>query len=382
MRSLLPTALTATPLSITLLIALTCAGLYLLYLHRLPVAVPGVPHNKAATSSILGDIPSFVASKQTPSDWFLAQARLHASPLCQVFLAQPFTLRRSPPLILVSDFREAQDVLLRRKGFDRSDYGIALLSPILPEHHINLKTGPLWKMHRRLIQDLMLPSFLHKMAGPNIYKSSLRLMDLWREKALRAEGRSVSVQGDIYHMALDAVLDFTFADALSHRALPAQIESVVTPSDSFHTDTTIPFEKDDVHTFESAPVDDSLKAILRMSDIIGDLFESPVPSLTWNLMRLRPSERKSIGIRQATVKEQIRQAVDRLPEFGEGDAGVKSAIDMMMLRERQMAEKEGREPQYSSSTMIDEVSPPAPEYKEVSRLPYTNLQYVRSSASS
>jgi hypothetical protein len=355
----LPTVATSQPLSFILPAAAIVIGLYLFYLHLLPKPVPGVPYNKEAVSSILGDIPSFTAAissnELTSSEWLLSQAKRHSpSPICQLFIDLPLGLRRSPPMILVSDYREAQDVLLRRKGFDRSDLSMDLLAPQAPDHHINLKTDHVWKAHRRLIQDLMLPTFLHSMAAPNIYRSTLRLVDLWREKERRAGERCFNAEIDVYHMALDAVLDFTFADALPHRALPAQIEAVV-----MHDPVLLPpeaaSEATPVANFTSPPLHEFLVAVVRISEVIGELFKSPFPRLSWKLLRLKSKERKFISTRENMIQDQIRQSVERLSQFDEGDKGVKSAIDMMMLRERQIAEKEGREPQYFSRGMIDEV---------------------------
>ena len=356
MMSILPTAITAHPIGVTVLAAAILVAIYLSYFKLLPKPLPGIPYNEAAASSILGDIIAFVSSGEAPSDWILSQANSHAGPICQLFLDPPLLSGgRNQPWIIVSDFREAQDVLMRRKGFDRSDMAIALLSSIAPEHHINLKMGPVWKAHRRLIQDLMLPSFLHGMAGPNIYRSALRLVDLWREKERRAEGRSFSAMRDISNMALDAVLDFTFADAFPHRVLPATLEHLVSPPPSGGLATSSPGAQHDPVQFDDPPLDISLRSFNRASEAVGELFESPVPTLSWNIMRLKPWERKLIRARESAVKEQVRQAVDRLPDFGAGDSGIKSAIDMMMLRERQTAEKEGREPVYLSSGILAEV---------------------------
>lgn len=324
------------------------AALYLFYLQLLPKPIPGVPYNKEAASSILGDIPSFTANTSTTTDWLLDQARRHASPICQLFLSPPFAFRRGPSLVLVSDHREAQDVLLRRKGFDRSDLTITFLGSLMPEQHISLKTGPLWKSHRRLIRDLMLPSYLHGFAAPHIYQTVLRLVGLWQEKASRAEGRSFNADGDISSTGLDAILDFAFGDSLPQRALPDRIEAALDRSNA-----TV-LAEDDVMDFAAPPMHPSLLAILRISEAIGELFASAFPSLLWSFMRLLPAERKSMHLRDELVKGQIRQALDRLPQSARDSTG-KSAIEMMLLREREAAEKEGRRPEYFSRGMIDEV---------------------------
>lgn len=126
--------------------------IYSLYQHLLPKPIPGIPYNADATSNLLGDIPRF--KKETNGsnffEWMIEQTRVHGSPIVRAFI-EP--LRK--PTVVVVDFREGQDILMRRKEFDRSDFGIDALGGEAPKFHINLKTGPEWKAHRRLLQDLM-----------------------------------------------------------------------------------------------------------------------------------------------------------------------------------------------------------------------------------
>lgn len=343
----------------------TLAAFSLLYRHLIPKPIPGIPYNAEATASILGDIPSFSAASSKGvalTDWLLAQAQRHASPLCQVFLTPPFSLRRPPPFVLVADHREAQDVLLRREGFDRSDLTTRLLSLVMPGHHINLKTGPQWQSHRRMLRDLMLPSLLHGFAAPHIYGSALRLMDLWGEKERRAEGRCFDAEGDVFSMALDAVLDFAFGDALSERALPSRVEALK------GSPRTIVNEEEDVVSFDSPPEHPVLESLLRITEAAGEIVASPFPALKWHMMRLRSSERASMRTRDEEVKEQIRQSLWKQSQPDAADTA-KSAVDMMLLREGEAAEKERRAPEYFSRSMLDEVSPSSP-FSE--RNQYTN----------
>ncbi|GJC97761.1 cytochrome P450 [Colletotrichum higginsianum] len=98
--------------------------------------------------------------------------------------------------------------------------------------HITLKTGPQWKIQRRLLQDLMTPPFLHKFAAPNVYKSVLRFLDLWKKKAELADGKPFSAERVVFCAALDAVFDFGFGDAATIRALNPQIEKIMSLFDS------------------------------------------------------------------------------------------------------------------------------------------------------
>jgi hypothetical protein len=81
------------------------------------------------------------------------------------------------------DFREAQDILLRcTDEFDRSIILSELVMGLLPEHHAMLLTNERFKSQRRLIQDLMTPSFLNNTAVPQIYAAAQNLVAVWKER--------------------------------------------------------------------------------------------------------------------------------------------------------------------------------------------------------
>ncbi|KXH66974.1 cytochrome P450 [Colletotrichum salicis] len=176
----------------------------ILYQFLLPKPIPGIPYNNHVTKT---------------------QSRRYSSPIFQVWLG-PFT----KPALVVADFQEGQDILLRRKELNRSSFMSNVLSGEAKSFHITLKTGPQWKAQRRLLQDLMTLAFLHRVAAPNIYKSALRLLDLWKRKAQLADGSAFSAEHDVFYAALDAVLDFGFGDAAPMRTLVPQAELLASMS--------------------------------------------------------------------------------------------------------------------------------------------------------
>jgi hypothetical protein len=156
--------LSLSPYVTTLLVVLGPAictfCLYLLYRWGLPRPVPGIPYNRAAAKSLLGDLPSLLKHLQITEEklsWFPVQVAKLNSPIIQVFV-RPF----ARPWVILADFRESQDILLRRtKEFDRGPEFRQVLSGITPDHHIIMSSSnPDFKMHRRLIQDLMTHAFL------------------------------------------------------------------------------------------------------------------------------------------------------------------------------------------------------------------------------
>lgn len=154
------------PFAVSAIIVGLLSVLYLAYQRALPTPLPGIPYNEDAAKRIMGDAAELAEVRKNgglPRAWFLKQNPKHNSPIVQLFLA-PF----SKPTLVISDFREAQDVLLRRgKEFDRGARHIDTFRGIVPWHHIAMKTSdPQFKANRELVKDLMTPNFLNTVSCP------------------------------------------------------------------------------------------------------------------------------------------------------------------------------------------------------------------------
>lgn len=319
-----------------------------IYCYILPKPIQGIPYNSEAVRSPLGDVPAVINDKKGVVDWLLDQAHRHNRPICQVFL-RPF----GRPFVLISDFREAHDIMLRRKEWDRSDFTIELLGGHAPYHHINQKTNQVWKTQRRLLQDLMMPKFLNNVAAPNIYASTLDLVKLWDAKERLAAGRPFSAEKDVFNASLDAVLEFSFGDSFPHRAIPPQARyaQALTSSD---VKLGVAGEVE----FADQPVHATIEATLHASVAMGELMDAPFPRLSWWIRSKLPTESRQIRLRHGYIKEQVLESMRRMRAETDpsSDAWVRSAVDMMMRRARLVAEKEGRQPVYWSPAIRDEVS--------------------------
>jgi hypothetical protein len=94
--------------------------LYALYQWLLPNPVPGIAYNPEATRSLLGDAADMIKEVSVTGEfrvWCAKQVKRMNSPICQVFI-RPF----GKPWILLADFRESKDILMRRKEFDKSSF--------------------------------------------------------------------------------------------------------------------------------------------------------------------------------------------------------------------------------------------------------------------
>ncbi|KAG6354378.1 hypothetical protein INS49_004395 [Diaporthe citri] len=330
---------------------------FLIILFRqwaLPKPIPGIPHRADAVTSILGDLTSigkYMASGDvTFFDWLTAQSKELNSPIFQTF---PKPLGR--PMVVLNDFREAQDILMRRgKEFDRAYTMINLFSGIIPNHHIVEKTNAVWKSHRRLLQDLMSPGFLDGVAAPVIYHHVSNLVRLWEMKAQIAHGRPFKAATDIYNTALDAVNGFTYGQGFEHRAIQPTLEY-------FERTTQETTEKlrgnggvEDAIEFPIQPPDEVVRAAVTVTSAFADVQTSPVAHLKWPLLTRMPKLVKAKEIRDNSIRKEIHAAVERAQTHPD-PSSIRSAVEHMVRRETTLAEKEGRAPDFFSTTMFDEL---------------------------
>ncbi|KAE8356996.1 cytochrome P450 monooxygenase [Aspergillus coremiiformis] len=328
-------------------------GLYLLYRALLPKPIPGIPYNEASAQRLLGDVPAIRAHvARTDGGTFItyvvkSMQGLNA-PLIQVFIRP---MRK--PLLVLGDFPEAHDILIRRsKDFDRSHMLGDLVLGLVPDHHIHLKTTGEWKEQRRLVQDLMTPSFLQNVAGPVIHQHVSTLVDLWRIKSRIADGRPWPAADDINQMALDAVMAFAFGEGFNYNATKPTLEAVRTMSVTMK-EAVKRSDRDEPVMFPRGKVDDALQATLDLTETVGELQGNPMPSLTWAYVLRRPKIKEAVKIKEEYIRQELENGVERLHQRRE--TAVESAVDQMIVRERSLAEKDGKQPDYFSRVMIDEI---------------------------
>ncbi|KAH6974633.1 hypothetical protein BKA56DRAFT_619569 [Ilyonectria sp. MPI-CAGE-AT-0026] len=132
-----------------LLVAAAFLAFYSLYLFLLPKPIPGVPYNKDATRSIMGDIPSFLENQKQGISlwrWVASQCETLQSPIIQLWV-RPL----SRPVVVVADFREAEDVSMRRsKEFDRANSLDHIFGPLFSQFHKLIKSNDaLYKRQRK-----------------------------------------------------------------------------------------------------------------------------------------------------------------------------------------------------------------------------------------
>lgn len=314
---------------------------YLIRRALLPKPLPGIPYNKTAANSIFGDLPEFRASTNR-REWWARQAVKHQSPLVQIFM-KPFGL----PWVFVADHFEASDICMRRlKEFDRADVSRQQFGGLSPGHQITLKTSdPRFKKNRELVRDLMSTSFLQQATAPQIHHKFSTLMELWDRKRRLASGRLFDISHDIHSAAFDIILGASFGVDSGQGQIGKELAELKGKGTAGRDD--------DVFEFQTVPnYDEDLDCFDTLIQSFNVSMRSPYPLISHFLYRnLSGKMRKANEMR---IKLQDREIAKCIERKAKGQPQ-RCALDNMMAREDAIAEKEGREPDYRSQTIVSEV---------------------------
>lgn len=333
-------------------IAITVIVIHLLWYLILPTPLPGIPYNVSSAHNLFGDLPAITshisATGGSLVTFFNSTLRSLNVPLAQVFI-KPL----GKPVLILSDFRETHGLLMARKEFDRSPALGDLLKGLIPDHHIHLKTDARWRAQRRLVQDLMMPSYLNNVAGPAIYQTVTDMLQLWRMKSRIADGRPWVASVDVKLMSLDAMMGFAFGPSSEHNATKLTIDTI---KKLFATQNRVIKNAAEPVKFPDIRLDNVLQAMLDLAATVMELHGSPAPYLHWAYLNLKPSIKRAKKIKDDYITQQLKDGLERLDHTVSKTMPVTCAVDQMILRERSLAEKDGREPRHFSNVMMDEVS--------------------------
>lgn len=335
--------------------AILLTAAYLAYRAMLPKPITGIPYNKPAAKSLLGDFPSFMKWREKKPElwaWVSSQSYKLNSPVIQLFM-RPM----GRPWVVVADFREAEDIMTRRaKEFGRARLFYDFFSPLLPNSHIHLPTGDEWRAHRRLVGDVFLPEFLGNVAGPAIYNMALNAVQLWKEKCRLAEGRPFYALGDVHNMALETMWLVAFGTDIgtnkSQNELLAPLQSIPLPTD-----------RDSPAEFPKATVNPAFNSIITLTNSVEIPVSSPFPRQYYSFaLKTFPRLRAALRHKDQLIKERLHGAWVRFSSQpteegsqGDGRESVRCAMDLFVKREVAMARKEGRPPQYDTPVIRDEL---------------------------
>ncbi|KAF6824486.1 cytochrome p450 [Colletotrichum plurivorum] len=338
------------PSALAAYVAVAAVLLYILRLLALPKPLQGIPYNEEAAVRVFGDIPSLRA---VPSrrDWFSATLRRHNSPLVQLFFL-PF----SKPIVICADPVEIQDICMRRtKEFKRSSIVSAIFCGAIPNHHITMADDdPRFKKNRELVRDLMTPAFLHEVSpsqhvsAPQVYDKATRLLELWALKSRLSGGRPFEAGKDVHNTALDIITSVAFDLDESTTVTAGNIahfEKVAAPVADSKEDPEEPVD------LPNQPLSLETQSFNIITEMVGSAFKAPHPRFkNWQLRRT-DHVKAAFAATQDMSNRELSKAVARL----EAEEPPRCAMDQIILRERSIAGKEGREPDYYSEAIKDEL---------------------------
>ncbi|KIW12723.1 hypothetical protein PV08_10001 [Exophiala spinifera] len=325
-------------------------GLYVVYRLLLPKPLSGIPYNTESAKRLLGDIPGLMSEMSGRGDfvaWLIEENLKSGSMINQIFL-RPF----SKPFVVLADHREARDIQMNRtKEFDRTDDILYIFGPLMRSNQLVLKTGPEWKLHRRLVQDTMSPAFLHRVVAPSMYASSLRFIERWKAKAAVANGRPFEAREDISLATLDAAFAFTFGPDFPHQATKPEIEGLDYSCIEYCQSPDEPIK------FASPSQEQEVHSILKLVEKVGTVQSSPSPWLKWKLIANSLSFRRCQSTKDACIRREIEKAMERRihKPSSTDDSWIKNTVELVINREENLARNDGREPDFFSPMILDEL---------------------------
>ena len=307
--------------------------------------------------------------------------------------------------MVITDFRESADIQQNRQNeFDRSTFIKEVFGPLLPGNHvwvrtflfssgssvcqiafvfrawdvrvgiltneaisnygqdtdrlvinselilaIQMQSNDEFRAHRHLIRDTMSPGFLGNVVGPAIHESTQELLKLWKRKSQLAEGRPFQADKDIIRNLVDVIIKATFGFYVG--AIAAQATNIAQ-----YDKVEVPSSKEEAVVFPAADDPEAYTSVRLLVDSLEIAMRSPLPrqhlqfALGWypSLVKARKWNEDMMGRR-------LDNAWKTFSANTEADDQVKSAVDLLVQREAQMAKREGRDVMYDTRVIRDEL---------------------------
>ncbi|KAK8098957.1 cytochrome P450 [Apiospora kogelbergensis] len=344
-----PSALGLLPDYVWFLLALSTLALGVLYHLALPKPIPDIPYDKKAAKSVLGHMKDMIdfrtANGNRITPWYEQYQRKVGAPLTQ-FFPGPFTR----PILVLTDFWEVQDILLRRsREFGRGPRVTKIFRFTTPEFHVALQQEDLrYKANKGLVRDSMSPTLLEQVSGPRIYNCASDLVALWKFKLSAAGQQPFYAHDDIFGAISDMILASLFAFNSDMGTTRQQLRYLESLDKDLPTD-----QKDHGLHFPKLPPLPYYTSFELLSDHQSDQTKTPFPLLHHYLaMLFRPELRAVYGIIKQFEVTEIDKALMRLK-----DNNTKTCtLDYMIMREQEAATSENREPVYHKPGICDGLS--------------------------
>jgi len=206
-----------------------------------------------------------------------------------------------------------------------------------------------FRAHRHLIRDTMSPGFLHDVVGLAIHASTQDLLRLWRERIRLAPGRPFEADRDIIRNLVDVIIKATFGFEVG--AVEAQYNLV-----SGINRIQLPKDVDAPVIFPEADDPLAYTSVRTLVDSLQIALKSPIPRqhLTFAL-NFYPSLVAARKWNENMMGDRLKAAWEKFSGNADQDDQVKSAVDLLVQREAQMANKDNRDVQYDTRVIRDEL---------------------------
>ena len=203
-----------------------------------------------------------------------------------------------------------------------------------------MQSNDTFRAHRHLIRDTMSPHFVYDVVGPALHASTMDLVALWKERMRLARGRPFDAEQDIIRNLVDVIIKVTFGYDLG--AIERQTSRIST----LHN-IELPQTADEPAVFPIAEDPDAYTTVRTLVDSLHIAQNSPFPRqhLTFAL-KFYPSLRSAWNWKNNMIRQRLDEAWQKFSTNADQDDKVKSATDLLVQREAQMAKKENRKPQY------------------------------------
>lgn len=183
------------------------------------------------------------------------------------------------------------------------------------------------------------------------------LVELWSVKAKLGGGRPFNARKDIFDAAIDIINAAAFGLGNEQSTVKHQLDHLLSLSSASSSSNP----KQQVFTagadgsiiFPSLPQLPSIAAIEAVGKYLGEQFKASFPALAHRINML--TDRKLVRnfkLKDVFLRDEIDKAVLRLRK---GEGGLRSAMDFVLQREMNQADKEGRTPVFHSPRIHDEV---------------------------
>jgi len=314
--------------------------------------IPGIPYNATSARSVLGDLPRLLKHFKATCEnvnWMTLQCVELGSPIIQLFL-WPGTF----PLIVLTDHREMEDILIRRtREFDRSEIIARLLGGLVPHATIVMPSHDLFKSQRRIWAITMSTAFLNESAAPQIHAATMDMVRLWQCKQALAGDRCFAAAENIRHAAMDAIWGIAVGTKLG--GTQSQLDHLAQEKS-----VTIAEDPDVPVLFPEATMPPVYIAISTLLDSVAGILSSPFPKAYAFFMRQRSWYRTARATKERTIRTLVQKCRDdftRNPKSAQQRPT--SAMEHVLKREASELAKEKGSPKSSSRgferEMIDEL---------------------------